>query len=265
LDKENKVLKYPLVLVHGISCHDRKSVSCFWGRIPKVLRNYGVEIYFGNTDAWGSYESNAEMLKNTIEKILAEKSCEKVNILAHSKGGIDARYLIWRYNFGEKIASLITVSTPHHGAEIADFISKQKIIYSKPVRLALKLYEHLYGDTNPDLYTLLSQLTTEKMKDFNQKVSTDEKVYYQSFYTVMKSPLQDLRYFYNSLYIQKISGANDGIVSEKSASWGNKPCKMLEESISHRQVLDVKKKTIYGIDIPYLYVNIIRELASRGF
>ena len=203
LEHGNGLLKYPLVLVHGIVAHDRHLFVDFWGRIPFVLQSLGIKVFFGNTDAWGSSESNAVILKNTIEKILGETKTEKVNIIAHSKGGIDSRYLIWRYNFGDKVASLTTISTPHHGAEIADLIAGQDIIYSNLAKHTMEIFGQLYGDTNPDLYAVLRQLTTGNMEMFNKKVAADERVYYQSIYTVMNKASDDILFSPTYSYIKK--------------------------------------------------------------
>jgi triacylglycerol lipase len=229
-----------------------------------ILLFIGIEVFFGNTDAWGDYESNAIILKTTIEKILLETKKEKVNIIAHSKGGIDSRYLIWKYGFGDKIASLTTISTPHHGAEIADLIYKQKIVHSRVFKKALKVFGELYGDINPDLYNVNYQLTTEKMKEFNENVVMDNSVYYQSLYTIMNTPFDDLMFFYTHWYIKSVSGSNDGVVSENSVKWGNNIIK-IEGGISHAEIIDYKKRTISGIDIPNIYINIINELSKKGF
>jgi triacylglycerol lipase len=168
--------RYPLVFVHGIANHDRTAKNKSWGRIPDVLRKAGLTVFFGNTDAWGNYESNAEILKNTIDQIV-NGNFEKVNIIAHSKGGLDSRYAIWKYNLENKVASLTTISTPHHGSEIADFIYKQKITHSYLAKQALMLFSKFYGDENPNLYSLIHQLTTDNMKMFNDTVLLDKQVF----------------------------------------------------------------------------------------
>jgi len=257
-------MKYPIVLVHGIIAHDRGGLVNFWGRIPEKLKEHGIKVYFGNTDAWGSYESNAEILQTTIEKVLHETKSKKVNILSHSKGGIDSRYLVWKYDFGDKVASLTTVSTPHHGAEIADLIYKQKIVHSDKAKKILATFGKIYGDINPDLYNVNYQLTTEKMKEFNENITADKRVYYQSLYSTMKDSIDDIVFFYSHQYIKKISGENDGLVSERSAQWGTNITK-IEGSISHGQIVDLNKKKIAGIDIPEIYINIARGLSERGF
>ena len=256
-------LKYPVVLAHGILAHDRKSLIDFWGRIPEVLRSHSIKVFFGNIDAWGDYKSNALLLKENIDRILSETKTEKVNIIAHSKGGIDSRYLIWKHDFGDKVASLTTICTPHHGAEIADLIFMKKIVHTPNVRNVLKTFGEWYGDTNPDMYNVNYQLTTFKMKEFNEQVIMDEKVYYKSVYTTMKNAFNDLMLFYSYLYIKKISGANDGVVSEKSAIWSPNIKKF--EKISHFEIIDYKKHKISGIQIPDIYMDIARELGEMGF
>jgi triacylglycerol lipase len=260
-DKIN--LKYPVVLVHGILAHDRRSLIDFWGRIPDILRKNGINVYFGGTDAWGSYESNALLLKDTIDRILLETESEKVNIIAHSKGGIDSRYLIWRHNYGDKVASLTTVSTPHHGAELADLIFQQRIVHTNMTKRALDIFGRLYGDINPDMFNLNYQLTTVNMKQFNQIVVKDERVFYQSYYTTMRNPFDDIMFFYSFLYIRRVSGANDGIVSEVSSMWSDNITKI--ERISHAEIVDFKKRKISGINIPDIFLDIVRDLSNRGF
>jgi triacylglycerol lipase len=261
---EKLLPKYPIVLVHGIIAHDRPSLSKYWGRIPDTLRETGARVFFGNTDSWGDYESNAEILKTTIDNILNETKSGKVNILAHSKGGLDARYFIWKYNYGDKIASLTTVSTPHHGAELSDLIIKQKIVHTRIVKKALKIFGKLYGDKNPDLFKLNYQLTTEYMKKFNDDVLLDNRVYYQGIYSTMKNSFNDLLFFNSYRYLKKTIGDNDGFVSECSAKWGDNVTK-IEGGISHAEILDYNMRKISGINIPDIFTKIVNDLCKKGF
>jgi triacylglycerol lipase len=263
-DQMAAVPKYPVVLVHGIAAHDRGGMINFWGRIPKTLTERGVKVFFGNTDSWGDYESNAEILKTTIDQVLDETGSEKVNIIAHSKGGLDSRYLIWKYDYGDRVASLTTISTPHHGAEIADLIYRQKIVHSRIAKKTLEIFGKLYGDINPDLFGVNYQLTTEKMKEFNETTGMDQRVYYQSIYTTMNNAFDDPVFFYSFLYLKRVTGANDGIVSEQSAKWGNNIIK-IEGGISHAEIVDYKQTKVSGIHIPDLYMEIVAGLQEKGF
>ena len=79
----------------------------------------------------------------------------------------------------------------------------------------------------------------------------------------MRNAFDDLMVFNSYLYIQKISGANDGVVSEKSAKWSPNIKKI--EKISHPEIIDYKKHKISGIHIPDIYMDIARDLGERGF
>ena len=258
-------LRYPVVLVHGVAKSDREEELAYsWGRIPQVLRENGIEVYFGRTDGWGGIESNAELLKATIDSILENTEHEKVNIIAHSKGGIDSRYFIWKYDYGDKVASLTTISTPHHGAELADLIFSSRIIHIRPVRERILDITRIFGERNADVYNLNQDLTTENMRAFNENVTRDKRVYYQSIYSVMFDPLDDPMYSLSYLHIKNVSGDNDGLVSAKSANWGDNS-RILPISISHGQIIDQGRNKFPGLDIPNIYLEIAAELAGKGF
>jgi triacylglycerol esterase/lipase EstA (alpha/beta hydrolase family) len=256
-------LQYPVILVHGIVAHDRQSGIPFWGNIPAALRENGARVFFGNTDSWGGYESNAELLRAAVERALRETKNEKVNIIAHSKGGIDARYYIWKYAAAD-VASLTTIATPHHGAEIADLLYKQKAVHSRMARKALAVFGKLYGDIHPDVYNVNYQLTSKNMGEFNARIRMDERVYYQSLYTTMRNSFDDLMFWYSHRYIKNIRGENDGVISAYSANWGNRVLK-IAEGVSHAEIVDYKRKTISGLHIPAIYIQIADDLRDRGF
>jgi len=261
---DNLSLKYPVILVHGIAMRDREAASAPWGRIPHILKENGVEIYFGNTDAWGTIESNAEMLKMTIDKILKETGKEKVNIIAHSKGGLDSRCMIWKYNYGGKVASLTTISTPHHGAVLADMILNLRSLHTKTAKRTLGDLVKLYNDIYPDIYTAGYDLTTTNMNEFNRIVTMDDRVFYQSIYSIMTNAADDLLFTASYNYIKKEIGENDGLVSEYSARWGNNITKV-EGGISHGQIVDVMLKDPFDMKIPNIYLRIVNDLHHKGF
>ena len=258
-------LKYPVVLAHGFGVHDRGKTVKSWGRIPDMLKEKGIDVFFGYTDAWGDFDTNAEILKTAIDKILHDTKKEKVNIIAHSKGGLDSRYLIWKYDYGDKIASLTTISTPHHGAEISDLLYSRKGMHTKTTMRFFLMMETIFNDKNPDMYTANYQLTTEHMKKFNEKVTMDDRVYYWCIYSTMNKPSDDALLSGIYRYLKRTAGENDGIVSEWSARWGNNISK-IEGGISHAYIIDYnKRKKLSSTVIPDLYFGIVNELSKKGF
>ena len=110
--------RYPLLLVHGLNCRDDWIFS-YWGRMADILREHGAAVFLSGQDAWGSVPGNARALLSRGEAILAETGSEKLNLIAHSKGGLEARYLVSTLGFAPKAASLTTICTPHHGSKAA--------------------------------------------------------------------------------------------------------------------------------------------------
>jgi hypothetical protein len=93
----------------------------------------------------------------------------------------------------------------------------------------------------------------------------DDRVYFQSIYSVMEDFSDDLFYALSYEFINRISGANDGLVSEYSARWGNNITK-IEGSISHKQIIDLHRcPRTAKMDIPGIYLEIVRTLSNKGF
>ncbi|MDH6308480.1 triacylglycerol lipase [Dysgonomonas sp. PFB1-18] len=256
-------LKYPVVLVHGIAAKDNK---LFWGRIPEKLRGAGIDVYLGNTDSWGGVERNALFLRNRIDGILEECDADKVNLIAHSKGGIDSRFLISTLGYAPKIASLTTISTPHLGSEIVDYIFNKKYIHSALAGKISYALAKLYGDKSPDPHRMLEDLTSKNMVKFNEKNENDQSVYYSSYYTLMKHKFDDFSHILTYNFLSKEVGLSDGVVSMRSSAWGESHTLINGETggISHSEIIDIKRKKISGIEIPDEYLKIAARLMSVG-
>ena len=119
------------------------------GKNTKRLVRNGAVVYYGHQEAWGTIENNAEIIQKKINEILEENHCGKVNIIAHSKGGLDARYLISGLHMEDKVASLTTISTPHRGSELLNLLNRLPDgIYCFISSLFDRAYRQ-FGDKNP--------------------------------------------------------------------------------------------------------------------
>jgi len=265
--------KYPILLVHGTGFRDGKYLN-YWGRIPAALEKYGAKIFYGNQDSWGSIEHNAEVLKKNLEKYLGETNCEKVNIIAHSKGGLEARYLISTLGMAESVASLTTIATPHHGSQTLDLLWKLPKFLFKFAAFFANLFYRLLGDVKPDFFTTCNQFTTIHMKSFNEKNADAPNIFYQSYAGVMKSPFSCFIMFPANFFVSLCEGENDGLVTPKSAEWTNFKGVLRGATfrgISHPDLRDIRRKNFAkensqtGVsDIRDFYVNIVVELKKLG-
>ena len=113
--------KYPLLLVHGVFFRDFDHFN-YWGRIPAELKKNGATIYYGEHNSAAAVADSALELEKRIREIVEQTGCGKVNIIAHSKGGLDSRAAISTTSAGKYVASLTTINTPHRGCEFADYL-----------------------------------------------------------------------------------------------------------------------------------------------
>jgi triacylglycerol lipase len=184
-DKIN--LKYPVLLIHGAGFRDKIfGFINYWGRIPKYLEKHGIKIFYGGTDAWGTIEKNAEKLKEKILHIKNEYKIERINIIAHSRGGLEARYLINELQMGEFVVSLTTISTPHRGARIMNIGFFIPTFLYKFAAIFVNIWNKIIGDKNPDFYTSSLELSEKYCTEFNKKYPNKENIYYQSYVSKLK-------------------------------------------------------------------------------
>ncbi|WP_243156499.1 triacylglycerol lipase [Clostridium sp. C8-1-8] len=260
--------KYPILLVHGIFWRDWHFFN-YWGRIPGELIKNGATIYYGNQQSATSMEICANELKEQILQIIEKEKCEKVNIIAHSKGGIDARYAISCLGIDKNVASLTTIGTPHNGCELLDNLLGR--LPDKFVRTLAKKYNSAYlrlGDKTPDFYSAIYDLTVSKCAEFNEKVINKEGVVYQSVTSKMSS-MFSAGFPLNICYaiISRKEGENDGFVTVESSKHGDYlGCYSTKgrRGVSHGDMIDLMRENIHEFDVCEFYVDIVKELKLKG-
>jgi triacylglycerol lipase len=260
--------KYPIIMVHGIGFRDLRYFN-YWGRIPMLLGKHGAKVYYGHQNAWGTIEENASIIAATIDNALSENNCDKVNLIAHSKGGLDCRYLICAMGYGDKVASLTTINTPHYGSELITLLNKLPDSIYRLIASCLNHPFALAGDDHPDCYASSKQLDPVFCAHFNASNPDNPNVYYQSYASVMKSCFSDSLLSIPYLLMRCCkAGANDGLVNVDSAKWGNFRGVLKNKyhrGISHGDMIDLKREDIKGFDVLNVFYEIVVELKQNGF
>ncbi|MGN0633072.1 MAG: esterase/lipase family protein [Oscillospiraceae bacterium] len=269
-------LKYPILLVHGMGFRDRRYLN-YWGRIPKYLEAHGARIFYGNQDSAATIEENARVVGESLKTALDAAGAEKVNIIAHSKGGLEARYLISSLGMADKVASLTTVNTPHNGSITVDKLLKLPDILVRAAGKLTDLCMKLLGDKNPCAYNVFYQFTTSAAQRFNEENPDCGGVYYQSFGFKMKGALSDITMVVPYLVVRHFEGENDGLLSERAVSRGEFHGMYTSTSrrgISHADEVDVrrmrfsKKRSEDPLeisDIRDFYLSVVSELKKKGY
>ncbi|KAI0528184.1 Alpha/Beta hydrolase protein [Xylaria bambusicola] len=213
--------KLPIVLAHGLLGFAELHLAPgrwlppvhYWRGIAEALRANGVHVITTTVPPSGSLEKRAEKLAHGIADAAGGR---EVNIIAHSMGGLDARYMISHLRpTNVKVRSLVTVASPHHGSSFADF-----------------LFEEIGHERLPDLYKFLGslgvetgafeQLTSHYMiNNFNPRTPDDPDVSYFSYGAMMDRPPLLSPFRQSHGVISRVEGPNDGLVSVASAQWGS--------------------------------------------
>jgi triacylglycerol esterase/lipase EstA (alpha/beta hydrolase family) len=105
----------PVVLLHGFAMNRTN-----WIWLGRRLAGRGIGPLYGTSYfSPQSVRRSAEHLSRFVARVCAREKCERVDIVAHSLGGVVARYYIERLGGDKMIARLVTIGSPHQGTIIA--------------------------------------------------------------------------------------------------------------------------------------------------
>lgn len=241
-------LKYPVVLAHGVFGFDEIKLgplrSQYFRGVGARLEQLGTRVYSFRVHPTATVPSRAAELAKALEALDAER----VNIIAHSMGGLDARYAASRLSASRRIASIVTVGTPHRGTPLADLGAGLWLVAP-----ATKLLMEKGGF---DAHGLL-ELTTDRMRRFNDEVVDQEGIFYGHW--LARASFRSLNPMLLPTWqvLRMKSGDNDGLVPASSQAWGVR-CGTIEAD-HWAQV-----GWALGFDAPGFYEAVIADLIERG-
>ncbi len=260
--------RYPILFVHGVFFRDFKHLN-YWGRIPDELIQNGATVYYGRHQSAASVEDSAAELADRIQCIVEQTGCEKVNIIAHSKGGLDCRWAISCLGAAPYVASVTTINSPHRGCLFAEHLL-QKIPKSTLDFMARSYNQTMkkLGDKNPDFIASVKDLTQSRCQQLNKQMPDQPNIYCQSVGSKLNRAISG-KFPLNISYpmVKRFDGANDGLVSIDSFEWGQAYTFLSTDQnrgISHGDVIDLYRENIPGFDVREFYVQMVSDLKVRG-
>jgi triacylglycerol lipase len=93
----------------------------YWYGIPGALEDKGATVFITEVSQLNSTEARGEQLLDQVETITAITGKPRVNLIGHSHGGLDIRYVASVRP--DLVASVSSVASPHKGADLADYLS----------------------------------------------------------------------------------------------------------------------------------------------
>jgi len=240
--------------------------------VPGMLRERGFEVFTPKVGPFGTPETRSGLLATDLADAGVFNDPGKAHIIAHSAGGLDARYLVSPdapngARLASRIRSITTISTPHRGTPIADVFSG-----------ALTGVENIVPALQakfPNLAEGVRGLTTREMSQFNNHVHDAEEVEYFSYAGVLGAArILEGSVFGVTQPLFVLDGvksgwvANDGWVSVGSAQWrefkGTVPADHAEEigyDLSPLGIFPFGARTFPHLE---LYARIAADIISLG-
>lgn len=173
----------------------------------------GTEVFAPSVDFRGSIETRGQQLAKAIGEINAP-----VHIIAHSMGGLDARWAIaHRPDETKNVLSLVTIGTPHRGSEVADAIKNRR----PPLFSALPQFViDQLGKAGP----ALDDLTTERGAKFDDATADRQGITYLEIAGDASHAGHESLLFQVAAMLGHVTGQpNDGVVTRASATRKGRP------------------------------------------
>ena len=238
-------LRHAVVLAHGMLGFDEIAVAGrrhgYFRKIADGLSGLEAKFHTPRVPAAAPISVRAEQLRALVDELPGER----VNVIAHSMGGLDARYAISRLGLSDRVASLVTIGTPHQGTPVADLGAG--LVPAAVSRALARVLD----------VRALHDLTTDALERFNRDVPDSPGVAYCS--VIGRSPLARTNplLWPSHAYLSARSGANDGLVPSASQGWG----KVIREiEADHWAQIGWSM----SFDAVGLYEDILRELVGLG-
>lgn len=190
--------KLPIVFVHGL----HGQANEWWGgnKMYTYAFKEGFRTAFvslnGEKDNWDNGKQLADLLKK-----ISEYFGSKVNIVAHSKGGIDTQTALVHFGAHSYVNNVITLATPFHGTALAD------LAYSAPAKWLMKLLGNLDAGTE--------SLQTSNMKHFREITDSNQNILKNTYYTAAGTDWGTVfsASWFGGVYLSGVGGSNDGQVN----------------------------------------------------
>jgi triacylglycerol lipase len=255
-------LKNPILLVHGSSMGGAYlrvgplHFGDYWRDIPAWLSSTGTTVKIAQLTTDASIGERAAILKNLLETELKGK---KVNIIAHSLGGLDARYLASVLR-STQVASITTIATPHYGTPLTDWAlqeAKDRGFWFWFFRLCGfdMSGRKFLGETSPHFVA----------NNFNPKVPDVKSVRYFSIATKASFSESNMSWllWFTSRWLEGrqdplTRGGHDGLVPLTSQRWGEViaelPMDHLAQMNHHmfRKNMEAESQALYALIYDHL-------------
>jgi triacylglycerol lipase len=234
----------PVVLVHGLFGFDKIARFHYFRGIAAHLESLGCHAHAVRLPPAKSVPDRARVLAEAIGAL----PHERVDLIAHSLGGLDARYALAKLGLADRVRSLVTIGTPHRGTPLADLASSDG-----PLALARRAIAAIGVPL-----AAVDWLSTAALERFNREVVDVPGVRYACVVGGIGAsaalPLSAAH-----AYLKSVAGPNDGLVPVSSQYWGET---LAEIDADHFQQIGWRIAVRHTFDALGLYAFVVARLGD---
>ena len=256
---------HPVVLMHGFGALAGTAPGGVLHAEAMHLRSRGVWAYAPHVNPYDTIAVRAAAWEERLAHVLAETGAETLNLVAFSSGGLDARHLATRLGWSDRIASLVTVATPHAGTALAAYVlDRPERLRAFAVGLMDVVGRAAYPAAEPHAAAALAELTPDAAQA-RFGAETIPGVWCASFAAQAgKGALAGMHpgLVVPNRILHGLAGPNDGIVPAASAAWGERLGTL---DADHARLVGLSLTASAAFDSRAFYLSICESLAQRGF
>lgn len=195
-----------LLFVPGLN----NTAQVFWedNNMYQTAHDAGYQTTFIQLhDAGGASASmwdNGALLADKIREIYHHFGGKPITVIAYSKGGVDTQTALTYYGAWQYVDNVITLSSPHHGSQLAD------LAYSS----SAGWLADLIGAQGDGTYSL----QMGEMANFRSQIESQSRAYYNDYFTLGGTGWGSVfsSTWFGGMYLNQF-GSNDGVVTTASS------------------------------------------------
>ncbi len=259
--------KYPIFLCHGFGAIGSLVKPSPLHDPCMLMRKHGLVAFAPNVVPYAPIETRAKNWVRLIRQVCNKHGFEKVNVIAHSMGGLDIRHALCHLEIQDKVASLTTLATPHRGTYLADLVLKTPELISEKIGDIVDWFGNsVYPLEKSEVLNSVEQLCRESVQgNFNlENPNLDGFPYFSYSAAVGKGTNYSLNpvFIFQNTQIYTQENINDSFVSVDSAKWGTH---LGTVNLSHMNQINVQvgkeaKSRYYDF-----WIGSVKKLAEMGF
>ena len=217
-----------IVLMHGVLGFGRILTVDYFSDVARYLKDTfpRTRVLTTKVDPIGMVDARAREAAHQIAGPTSATTLEAdkpIHIIAHSMGGLDARFLVSKNleHLQSRIRTVVCLGTPHFGSPVAsllDIVNPFELFSSS--RSDSRLIEELREKRNA-----VHDLSKAAAGQFNLDCHDVPTVHYFDIAGIGRDALfpTSVVFHLSHLFVSGLEGQNDGVVSRTSASRNRTP------------------------------------------